>query len=175
MKTMRQLVLSKPLDKQLEYALYLLDELSGAPEVKSAWLRRIWNLTPMQCKILCALNAAHPHIVTKEGLFASLATDAEELKMVDVYIHKIRKNAPYKIETVWGVGYRLSEKIEIPEEEAVGFFERENRSIRWTKEQDDDLVTMLENGSKLSAIAYEMGRTERAVMERIKLKGHSYA
>jgi two-component system, cell cycle response regulator CtrA len=73
----------------------------------------VLRLTGSEGSVFGALMARD--LVTKEHVMAALyrnyAKDEAEIKIVDVFICKIRKKLkPFKIEieTVWGVGYRMN-------------------------------------------------------------------
>ena len=76
-------------------------------------------LTPNQAIILDALVTAYPKEVSREFLMSKLyviEADEPEIKIIDVFICKLRKllvGTNYKINSIWGRGYRLSkERIE---------------------------------------------------------------
>lgn len=73
------------------------------------------NLTTQESKVLEALIIKNGNVVTKENLLAALyhGHDEAELKIIDVYICKVRKKlfglcgGVDVIETVWGRGFRF--------------------------------------------------------------------
>lgn len=71
------------------------------------------TLTRQEFDILEALRSAAPRMMTKEALLAALyqlRSDEPEIKIIDVWICKLRKKLKplgVNIETVWGRGYRL--------------------------------------------------------------------
>jgi hypothetical protein len=97
-----------------------------------------------------------------------------------VIISKIRKKTGLPIATLWGFGYALTAKIDIPEgppppprlplgkRPALSSFGYPNENTRWSPSDDEDHRTLTLNGSILKVIADEMGRTECAVRDRIK-------
>lgn len=166
-KSLRKQIAELPPKDQLEQALYLLDEISGNPETSYMWLKKTYNLTATEALVFCTLNARSPNMVSKEALFAVFNNDKIGERIVDVYICKIRKKVDVEILTLWGTGYCMPKKIEIPQEKVILF--RHNQSKPWSQQDDEDLATMISSGSCLSAIAEELGRTERGVNDR-KLK-----
>jgi len=73
-----------------------------------------WRLTGIEAKIYLAL--ARGGLVSKEQILESAyydrVDDPPEIKIVDVFICKLRKKLkPYgvQITTIWGVGYRLEQ------------------------------------------------------------------
>ena len=68
------------------------------------------RLTLRESKIMEGLLKAMPNEVAKEHLFLSVWNVNTEAKIMEVYICKIRKklkNLGVRIETIWGVGYKL--------------------------------------------------------------------
>lgn len=73
-----------------------------------------WALTPTESAMLAFLVARAPATRTKEQILSAIypnIDDAPELKIIDVFVCKLRKKIDrfgLKIETVWGYGYRIS-------------------------------------------------------------------
>lgn len=166
-QTLRQMIKQHPPGEQLELAIYMLEELTGGIDEVLAWWRTTYKLTVAEAKIAAILNARAPRAVSKEALLLALNTDAE-IKIVDVFVCKLRKKVPFKIETIWGQGYVMRAPVELPADLGTFNFTRAQRGHRWTEESDQDLRLMFENGSDISVIAEELERTERAVLERIR-------
>lgn len=74
-----------------------------------------WQLTGKEAKMLMQL--ASFEIATKENLYRDLYSgafsdkDLVEIKIIDVFICKLRKKLPFSIETIWGRGYRIDSEI----------------------------------------------------------------
>lgn len=74
---------------------------------------RVASLTRQEATVFAQLYAAMPRVCTKEQLLSNLylhEQDEAEIKIVDVFICKIRKKlAPLGVEiaTIWARGYRL--------------------------------------------------------------------
>lgn len=74
---------------------------------------RFAQLTRQELAIFSALYGAKGGVRTKEQLLnaiTSFVDDAPEIKIVDVFVCKIRKKVAdlgVSIETIWGSGYRL--------------------------------------------------------------------
>lgn len=74
---------------------------------------RFASLTRQELALFSALYHAKPAVRTKEQLLKPLTSfidDAPEIKIVDVFICKIRKKIAglgITIQTIWGEGYRL--------------------------------------------------------------------
>jgi DNA-binding response OmpR family regulator len=104
--------------KKLEEISDSIEVLTRAymePGIESFWLS--CGLTETQRRIIAHLAQTPGRVVRKRQIHDALyfdRIDAPEPKLVDVMICKIRQqlkkfNAPYRIETVWGTGYRLLE------------------------------------------------------------------
>jgi len=74
---------------------------------------RYATLTVHEFEILEALRASSPRIISKEALLFALyqlRQEEPELKIIDVFICKLRKKLKplgISIDTVWGRGYRM--------------------------------------------------------------------
>lgn len=74
---------------------------------------RFAYLTSDEFAVFDCLYQARPRVLTKEQLLeavTSFVDDAPEIKIVDVYVCKIRKKLAglgVSIETIWGSGYRM--------------------------------------------------------------------
>lgn len=72
-----------------------------------------WKLTKQQRKCLTVLFNAYPNYITRESLTNRILKKDEEAayNFASVIIFKIKGKIPKSIviETIWGVGYRLSE------------------------------------------------------------------
>lgn len=75
-----------------------------------------YNLTPGEAKVFAMLLKRRGMTCSKEALLTACSlNDEAEIKMVDVRICTLRRKlarAEYNIETVWGVGYRLTPATE---------------------------------------------------------------
>lgn len=68
------------------------------------------KLAPREHSIMTCLLKAWPEYLPRERLFASIWVDNTEIKILDVYICKLRKkfrDIGIKIETAYGIGYRV--------------------------------------------------------------------
>lgn len=74
---------------------------------------RLAVLAPGEAAILLCLQQKAPRLVTKQALLDELClheVDQPEIKIVDVYVCKIRKKLKplgIDIQTIWGRGYRM--------------------------------------------------------------------
>lgn len=91
-----------------------VEELEAALYAEDVDVPLEWALTGSERRVFGVLLARA--IATKEAVMAALyhdfAADAAEVKIVDVYVCKIRaklRKHGVRIETVWGLGYRLDE------------------------------------------------------------------
>lgn len=168
--------MSVPADERVDLAIFLLEELTGGVDGSRAWLKKQFGLTKTEASVLATLNRVPGKVYSKTNLYVAVYGDASDVhdKIIDIFICKIRaKIKPLVITTFWGQGYCLNEKIEIPEVSAepvrvveYGVSDEGRSGTPWTKEEDDDLRVMMENGSKISVIAYEFDRTECACLDR---------
>jgi two-component system cell cycle response regulator CtrA len=73
-------------------------------------------LTKQEFEIFITLYDARGRVLSKEALLAAIAPDIDEepeIKIVDVFVCKIRKKLNglgLSLETVWGRGYRMSQR-----------------------------------------------------------------
>lgn len=175
--SIRAEIMDLPQEERLHYALDLLEQFTGdGDRGQIAWLRRHFGLSKAKARVLLALNAAYPRMMTHEGILQCLPRGAEDdyqsNNLASVYISHIRaalaKAGGPGVELIWGQGYRLTEKLDVGSIDYKGPF---RRSCAWSEENDADLRRMAENGSDLAAMAYELERTERAVLERMRALG----
>jgi len=74
---------------------------------------QVVHLTPAEFALFEALWQARPRVMTKEQLLAATAGhgfDDREIKIVDVFVCKVRKKLERTgivIDTAWGRGYRV--------------------------------------------------------------------
>jgi DNA-binding response OmpR family regulator len=75
---------------------------------------RCVDLTGSEMRLLTALADRFPDVVTKEGIMDALyfdqIDDEPEIKIVDVFVCKVRKKVEalgLTINTAWGLGYSL--------------------------------------------------------------------
>ncbi len=79
-------------------------------------LKNLTGFTPSQSRIIRVMQNAEGRTLTKHALMDAIyacAADEPDIKIIDVFIHKIRvrlrrPDQPLRgrIETIWGVGYR---------------------------------------------------------------------
>lgn len=79
-----------------------------------ASIQVLFGLTVLEGRLLATLSDGRIH--SKESLLSSLyfdrADDAPEIKIVDVFVCKLRKKLvgyPIRIDTVWATGYRVAD------------------------------------------------------------------
>ena len=96
---------------------------AGRSELAKLQMR--WRLTPREAQLLGAMHAIGGKVLSKQSALTALYSnqmDEPEIKIVDVFLCKVRKkmnngevrkgkfgsaNQQY-IETIWGTGYRLT-------------------------------------------------------------------
>ncbi len=103
-------------DQLIEYVYNLearLEETGAVAKVQStANLQYLFGLTQSEARLLAALSDGRTH--SKESLLSAMyferADDAPEIKIVDVFVCKIRRKLvgyPIQIDTIWGTGHRV--------------------------------------------------------------------
>ena len=170
MNTLKQQVMALPPDQRLEHALYLIEELSGRVDDVAGYLRETFSLTAQEIKLVAALNAASPQILGIDQLMAAMETNGTSQMSVRVLISRIRKKSDIKICVEYCFGYYMPEKLDIPVVQ-LQVHTRPMTAARWSDEDVADLRQMVENGSHVSAIADELNRTERGVLDKIRKMG----
>lgn len=103
------------IDELEETVRQLRDEL--VPQDFSLWFPREWKMTTKEAAVLAFVMARSPEIAKRESIltncFGGVADDSPDIKIVDVYIHKVRtkmKPLGIDIETLWGNGYAMSKR-----------------------------------------------------------------
>lgn len=147
------------------------------------YYRNALDLTSKEARIAHFFYQTAGRTVTREQIMTACWEPLSEadMKTIDVFICKLRKKLPVPIEGVWGVGYRLpAEHREALAPQVPGLslqaFElsarpdqsMQHRTEVWTAEDDAECLRMRGTGSTLKAIAAELGRTERAVKDRLR-------
>lgn len=111
------------LQAKLEEAEEALRQLHDADaDDYVALLVDAFRLTPQEALLVNALFV-RPRVVTRDALWGAVAgwNPDIERKTVDVIVSKARKKiAPLRIETVWGVGYRLDDCSRSTMSKAIG-------------------------------------------------------
>lgn len=169
MKTWRRALLDLDPADRLETAIMWLEELSGG-DAKVAALQHQFRLQPNVARLVAALNAASPRMLTKAQLYRVIYPNEDEvaLKIIDVYICHARRRLPQgTVITHWGLGYSLAAPLQVqhvplPVRPAK---QRED----WTPEDDADLLRMFTAGSDYAAMAEEMDRSPGAIRNRLEL------
>lgn len=160
----REDLLSLPAEERLEYALDIIEEITGTKKKSLWWVMENYGLTKTEAQLFLMLNNNFPRIVSIEALYNTIWGDTDAApEIVRVYVCKMRSKG-LKIITHWGVGYSVEEYVDVGEAEVP---DEMNKSKKWTEEEDLDLITMVQSKSSLRSMAYEFDRTERAVKERI--------
>lgn len=93
-----------------EEIAYLRRELGFAIDTdKEARVRTKLKLQPQEARLILALNATG-RVMSRAHLECSLnrAWDSENIKIVDVYVSRIRKKLPGSIETFRPYGYAIT-------------------------------------------------------------------
>lgn len=170
--SIRSRVMALPEAERLDYALDLLDEMAGQRDERIGAIMLQYGLTRIEAMIASVLDARHPAIVSREMMMTAVwGHDASVSdKLIDVFICKLRaKMGRDAIATLWGQGWRLVEPLAVD----LAVMHPASRAIHayrwWSPQEDAELRRMLATGSEPWAIAEELDRTERAVLDRAKL------
>lgn len=115
MNAIRKEIMALPAAERLPYALEVIQQLTDQSVDDLARVQRQMGVTGAQAKVILALNAAYPRTLSREGLLFRLHGPGCEVgdTIVGVYVSHIRRKHPDLIETVWGVGYRLRQQIDL--------------------------------------------------------------
>ena len=177
-------VMALPEPERLPYALNLIRALSQPSDAMKQHLKDTIGSTPKEAAILHYLLQREGQPVSKEALYEAVCGPLSdvEIKIIDVWVCKVRKKLPEgaDIKTHWGFGYSAtpgsSDVLGRPIEAPITATPRcrdgnplDSIRDRWTEEDDQNLAEMADSGSDLWAMAEEMGRTERAVRDRLKI------
>jgi DNA-binding winged helix-turn-helix (wHTH) protein len=173
MKTWRRAVMELPEDQRLETALFWLEEMTGGADQAVALVKKAFGVPAQVAKLIAALNAASPAVLTKQQLYRVLYPNDDDasIKIVDVQICHARRALPEgAIVTLWGVGYQMPAPLALPD---LGLdlgslaLPPEKHRESWTDDDDADLLRMYAAGSDYAAMAEEFDRTARGVQERM--------
>lgn len=161
----RETVLALPEAERLAAALDLLDMLGGDGVAIGGWMQT-YGLTRQQASVWHLLNQAAPGIVRREALvLQAFGFEGNSDSHINTVMHWVRRKVPVKIEAVAGIGFRATQRLPVPgfDADAAG---RPREGTPWTAEEDAELARMVYTGSRWWAIAEELDRTERAVIDR---------
>ena len=119
-KSLREIVENMKPAEALEYAIQAYENLAGRLTDESRELFAQLKLTPAQSAIFNMLHHRRETTVTKgemlDNYYALMSEEKlPDIKIIDVLVCQIRKKikgTQFRIETVWGVGYRLEEQTE---------------------------------------------------------------
>lgn len=167
---LRDEIMALPPADRLEHALYLLDELMGGAHRYLGGLAREYGLTPAEGRLVCALNAASPGIMTHEALMVAVygLRFKADMTLLRVYVSRIReKMGPDTIVTHQGLGYAMPVRRALPEGALLVSVAPDK--TRWRPDDDAELLRMARNGSSVEAMADELDRTEAAVRHRLRV------
>lgn len=119
-----------------------VDELQAV-----ANLRRLFSLTPCEARVLVAMSDGRtwPKGALIDSLYSASADDPPTLKIIDVWVCKIRRKLDgcVRVVTEWGIGYRVVDteplkhamRGEMPAETDEYVAEQTSRKGRFTRRQ----------------------------------------
>lgn len=111
--TIRARIMALPEGERLDYALQLLEDLTG-DQMALASLAERYRLSATEAKVLAVLDRSFPRMVSRDHLFVSCwgYESPVEDKIVDVYLAKLRRKIGRdRLETRFGQGWRLTERV----------------------------------------------------------------
>lgn len=136
------------------------------------------KLTPKEMDFLVLMMRKYPEIATKEAVWETVFMepngDGPELKIVDVFVCKMRKKLSplgIVIETFWGRGYRLVESDPARAQEIVNAsLRRRAKGTRktWQPDHDDKLLRLVKSGHTLTHCATVLKMPYAAVDKRMR-------
>ena len=169
-------IFSLPSNERLGYAMEIINTLTGSGGEDQMFFSS-FGLTNSQKQVAAMLNNNPARTLTREMIYMALyGGDGDvDMKIIDVFICKIRAKIPDWIETVWGAGYRITKPFEVDATDVVPRRSKAGptikHNIRWSLKEDETLSEMFGNGSALWAMSDELDRTERSVSDRIRVLG----
>ncbi len=112
-----------------------------APEAPFDW--SAYQLTMNEARMAGMLYKRMGKVCTKSQIFEAAyyqrPDDPPDAKIIDVFLCKIRKklrhfDAPYNVETVWGIGYRMVDAVDCSFESAAADYVEASRLSGYTVE-----------------------------------------
>lgn len=184
-----------PEHDRLPAALDMITDLMGGGVIDKQHWRQVLRIAPAPAVVFSVLMARRGAVVSRDSMAEAMEyrgyDKAGNIKIIDNYIMKIRRSLkrlgyPEAVKTRWGLGWALERDVAdkiadrfpkasdpLPVETMRGVSEEPlaRAGSPWSQDDDDDLRRMVRRGDLLSAIAYEMDRTERACLERARVLG----
>lgn len=181
-------VMNQPPEERLGYAIEILRQLCADDVEIIRHYRVAFGMPPQEARVAHFLAQRADRVCSPETIFMACWPHLSntQVKTIDVYICKLRARG-FKIETRWGAGYEMSaeeasrvlpkprepdhvfNRLPLKSREDQSVNHRVRRSDCWTEEDDAELLRMADNGSDVWYMAQEFGRTERAVIERLRV------
>lgn len=190
--TWRDDILGLPEPEQLPAALNMIRDLMGGGTAEICHWQGVLGVPPAAALVFGVLLSRPGVIVSRETIYSALEFSGRKGygKSLDVNICYLRRalrqcgrNA--SIRAVFGAGYILDQhcaadileryppRYAAPRQTLADAaeFPLERRGTPWDNQDDLDLRRMVLRGDELRFIAYELQRTERAVILRCDLLG----
>lgn len=148
-------------------AMAILRDLLGDSDGGLDYLWRRYRIGGAKARILLLMDRAWPRWLEGGHVADVIGTGRS---VISTHICQLRPRAArhgIQIECECG-RYRLAKRIDIPDL-PIPVRYRKNVGGVWTDDDTADLVRMVQSGSEISAIADEMGRTERACLDRMRV------
>lgn len=180
--------------ERLPAALDLIGDLLGGGSADRAHWRLMLGLPPAQALIFGMLWARPGQLVTAEALLLAMDFDGYEASEASMKMHVShlraslrRRGFPLAVAARWGAGYALTDTAasamrhlapdlaarhalrrslgDLPAQAAA------KQGTPWTDQDDADLRLMVSKGDARPVIAYELERSESAILDRLAALG----
>lgn len=186
---LRAQIMALPENDRLDMALMLIEDLSGQRDED---LRRVcqgFGLSSQEGRFLLALNKRAPHCVDRDAIYAAIYCGRDDVapSILNVLKSRVAQKTGLTIVTHWGRGFSLSAPVDFGSDDflersletAKRLAQRSAKAVerqrtrlidvrRWSSADDAELMRMYRCGSQMWAIADELGRSERACIDRIR-------
>lgn len=193
--TWRGEIMALPEVERLPAALDLITDLFGGGTADRTHWRAVLGIPPQQSLLFAMFYARPGQLVAVDAIL--LALDFEDYAATEAGVRVqvsnlrgalARAGVPDAITTGWGMGYALTQQAANalrplappppPSRAAVvrsmGNLEPaglDRQGCPWTPQDDADLEMMIDKGDSLDVIAFELERTQRAVLDRQRALG----
>lgn len=176
-------------EDRLPAALDMIHDLMGGSDAVVTHWRRALNIPPAIAVVFGCLIARPGQVIPRSTIADALEfrglNSGEGNSTVSVYVSRLRHRLsklglPDAIKATPGAGYEFDANTArtiknlypfdpSPAVDGLDRFVRAGR--KWSREDDDDLKRMYLRRDALSVIAYELDRSERAVLDRASALG----
>lgn len=178
--------------ERLEFAIGLLTLINDPDRIVIRLIASKYGIAPAAAKMLNTLAVARGRVVSAEFMLDQLNSVSEETHTIAIRISKIRKKLkelgydPESIVTAYGAGYAMMPDMcneilnihrnadqfvpdisDIVSNARPGVYLR--NGLEWTQDEIEYVENLIKQGWLHSEIAIKIGRSERAVTEKVYL------